>query len=104
MKPSIYILIFLFLAPFSAHASGDSPSLLSQISGTVTDQTRAKVSGASVVLLGAAGTESQRSVTDQNGRFAMERVLAADYVIAVQKNGFREVRRVLHVNGGDFMP
>lgn len=87
--------------PFSANANGNHASPLSQISGAVTDQTGANVAGASVVLLGAAGTESQRSVTDQQGRFAMERVLAADYVIAVHKNGFREVRRVLHVNGGE---
>ena len=53
------------------------------------------------MLLGAAGTEAQRSVTDQNGRFEMERVSSADYVIAIHKNGFREVRRVLHVNGGE---
>ncbi|HSK64083.1 MAG TPA: TonB-dependent receptor, partial [Pyrinomonadaceae bacterium] len=74
---------------------------MNQISGVVVDQTGGKVAGASVVLLSAAGTEAQRSVTDQNGRFALERVLAADYVIAVHKNGFREVRRVLHVNGGE---
>jgi outer membrane receptor protein involved in Fe transport len=101
MKKSIYLLTLLFLLPFSAHANGNDSSPLSQISGTVVDQTGAQVAGASVVLLGAAGTEAQRSVTDQQGRFEMERVSAADYVIAVHKNGFREVRRVLHVNGGE---
>jgi outer membrane receptor for Fe3+-dicitrate len=103
MKKSIYLLTFIFLLPFSAPANGGDPNPLSQISGSVVDQTGAQVSGASVVLLGAAGTEAQRSVTDQQGRFEMERVSAADYVIAVHKNGFREVRRVLHVNGGEML-
>jgi outer membrane receptor protein involved in Fe transport len=100
-KNTISLLTLLFLIPFSANANGDDSSLLSQISGAVVDQTGTNVAGASVVLLGAAGTEAQRAVTDQQGRFAMERVSAADYVIAVHKNGFREVRRVLHVNGGE---
>src|SRR5687768_15469706 len=101
LKKSIYLLTLFFLLPLSANANGNDSSLLSRISGTVVDQTGAKVAGASVVLLGTASTESQRSVTDQKGHFEMERVLGADYVIAVHKNGFREVRRVLHVNGGE---
>ena len=101
MKKSIFLFALLLLVPFSANANGNDSHLFSQISGTVIDQTGANVAGASVVLLGAAGTESQRSMTDQQGRFAMERVLAAEYVIAVQKKGFGEVRRVLHVNGGE---
>ena len=101
MKKSIYLLTLLFLLPFSAHANGNDSSPLSQVSGTVVDQSGAQVAGASVVLLGAAGTETQRSVTNQQGHFELERVSAADYVIAVHKNGFREVRRVLHVNGGE---
>jgi outer membrane receptor protein involved in Fe transport len=103
LMKKLSLLTLLFLLPFSTYASGDNSSLLSQISGTVVDQTGAGVAGASVVLLGAAGTEAQRSVTDQNGRFEMERVPTADYVIAVHKNGFREVRRVLHVNGGEMV-
>ncbi len=72
-----------------------------QVAGTVTDQTGATVDGASIVLFGVAGFETQRAITDQSGRFTLEKVLAADYVVAVQKNGFREVRRVLHVVGGE---
>jgi outer membrane receptor protein involved in Fe transport len=76
-------------------------SQLGQIAGAVVDQTGASVEGANVVLLGPAGSEAQRSITDQRGRFSMDRVLAADYVVAVHKNGFREVRRALHLNGGE---
>jgi len=77
-------------------------SLLSgQVAGTVVDQTGASVGGAWVVLFGAAGLEAQRSLTDPRGHFTLDRVLAADYVVAVQKNGFRELRRVLHVVPGE---
>lgn len=72
-----------------------------QVAGVVTDQAGASVDGAWIVLLGAAGFETQRSLTDQNGRFTLERVLAADYIVCVQKKGFREIRRVLHVTPGD---
>ncbi len=65
------------------------------------DQTGASVGGAWVVLFGAAGLEAQRSLTDQRGRFTLDKVLAADYVVSVQKNGFRELRRVLHVVPGE---
>ena len=76
-------------------------SLSGQVEGTVLDQTGASVGGASVVLFGFAGLETQRATTDQRGRFTLEKVLAADYVVSVQKHGFREVRRVLHVVGGE---
>src|ERR1044071_6413185 len=76
-------------------------SLAGQIAGLVLDQSGACVGGASVILFGAAGLEAQRSLTDQRGRFTLEKVMAADYVLSVQKNGFRELRRVLHVTPGE---
>src|SRR5215218_4659135 len=76
-------------------------SLAGQVAGTVVDQTGASVGGAWVVLFGAAGLEAQRSLTDQRGHFTLDKVIAADYVVSVQKNGFRELRRVLHVIPGE---
>jgi outer membrane receptor for ferric coprogen and ferric-rhodotorulic acid len=78
-----------------------NPSLSGQVTGTVLDQTGASVGAASVILFGAAGLEAQRSLTDQRGRFTLEKVVAADYVVSVQKNGFRELRRVLRVTPGE---
>src|SRR5262245_51195854 len=78
-----------------------SSSLAGQVAGTVVDQTGASVGGAWIVLFGTAGLEAQRSLTDQRGRFTIDRVIAADYVVSVQKNGFRELRRVLHVVPGE---
>ena len=71
-----------------------------QITGTVLDQNGASIAGASVVLFGAAGLEAQRSITDQQGHFTLEKVIAADYVVSAHKMGFREVRRVLHLMPG----
>lgn len=95
-------LLVLLCGSFGFSSGARAGSALSgQITGTVTDQTGATVGGAWVVLFGAAGFETQRSLTDQQGRFALERVVAADYIVSVQKNGFRELRRVLHVPAGD---
>ena len=95
---ALNVMLITFVCYSAAHANS-FPS--GQVAGTVMDQTGATVGGASVVLFGVAGLETQRATTDQRGRFTLEKVLAADYVVAVQKNGFREVRRVLHVGGGE---
>lgn len=65
------------------------------------DQAGATVDGAWVVLIGMAGLEAQRSLTDRRGRFTLDEVIATDYVVSVQKSGFREVRRVLHLAPGE---
>jgi hemoglobin/transferrin/lactoferrin receptor protein len=93
---TLVTLTFIFQANTRANSS-----LAGQVAGTVVDQTGASVGGASVVLFGAAGLEAQRSLTDQRGRFTIDKVMAADYVVSVQKNGFRELRRVLHVVPGE---
>src|ERR1043165_4304 len=96
----VFVFLLAILVFFISHSAARANSTLSgQVAGTVLDQTGATLGGASVVLFGVAGLETQRAITDQRGRFTLEKVLAADYVVAVQKNGFREVRRVLHVAG-----
>ena len=98
----IFVFVLAILVLFVSYTAVRANSSLSgQVAGTVIDQTGATVGNASVVLFGVAGLETQRATTDQRGRFMLEKVLAADYVVAVQKNGFREVRRVLHVAGGE---
>ena len=95
------IVILITLAAFCHITAGANPSLSGQVAGTVLDQTGASVNGASVILFGAAGLEAQRSLTDQRGHFTLDKVVAADYVLSVQKNGFRELRRVLRVTPGE---
>lgn len=94
-----YFALALFALSAFCHSTVHASS--SKISGTVVDQTGLTVNGASVVLFGAAGLEAQRALTDQRGHFAIDNVTAADYVVSVQKSGFREVRRVLHLTAGE---
>lgn len=94
-------LVLIVLAACCVNTTRAASSLSGQIAGTVIDQSGGTVGGAAVVLIGAAGLEAQRSLTDQQGRFTLEKVIAADYVVSVQKSGFREVRRVLHVGAGE---
>ena len=100
-QKSYGVLVLLALVTLCHNAALANSSPSAEIAGTVIDQTGATVGGASVVLFGPAGLEAQRSLTDQQGRFTLERVLAADYVVCVQKNGFRELRRVLHLTAGE---
>src|SRR5262245_13163430 len=95
------VLALVALASFCHTTAFANSSPSGQIAGTVLDQTGATVGGAWVVLFGSAGLEAQRSLTDQSGHFTLDKVPAADYVVCVQKRGFREVRRVLHVVPGE---
>ena len=94
-------LIILALIAFVPTNTRANSSLSGQVAGTVVDPAGASVGGAWVVLLGAAGLEAQRSLTDQRGRFTLDKVMAADYVVSIQKNDFRELRRVLHIVPGE---
>src|SRR5678815_1562356 len=94
--------VIALIAFFNVNTHARS-SLSGQVAGSVVDQTGASVGGAWVVLFGVAGLEAQRSLTDQRGQFTLDKVIAADYVVSVQKNGFRELRRVLHVIPGATM-
>lgn len=98
-----FFLVFTLVALTSIpHPTASANSSVSgQIPGTVMDHTGATVDGAAVVLFDAAGLEAERSLTDQRGRFTIGKVRPADYVVSVQKIGFQEVRRVLHVASGE---
>jgi hemoglobin/transferrin/lactoferrin receptor protein len=95
----VIALVALVSICYTSTRANSSPS--GHVAGTVLDQTGASINGAAVVLFGAAGLEAQRSLTDQRGHFTLDKVMAADYVVSVQKRGFREVRRVLHITPGE---
>jgi outer membrane receptor protein involved in Fe transport len=65
----------------------------------VVDQDGAAVADARVTLLDAANVELRRAATDGQGRFTFKGIAAASYIVAVNKGGFRETRRVLRVAG-----
>lgn len=66
----------------------------------VVDQAGAGVGDARVSLLDAANIELRRAATDAEGRFTFSGIAAASYVVAVNKRGFRETRRVLRLVPG----
>ena len=101
IKQEFYGALILLALVTLCHHTARANSVSGQIAGTVIDQTGATVGGAWIVLLGTAGLETQRSLTDQRGHFTLEQVQAANYVVCVQKNGFREIRRVLHLTPGE---
>ena len=101
IKQQFYGALVLLALVTLCHGTARANSVSGQIAGTVIDQTGATVGGAWIVLLGTAGLETQRSLTDQRGHFTLEQVQAANYVVCVQKNGFREIRRVLHLTPGE---
>ncbi|HEX9919172.1 MAG TPA: TonB-dependent receptor [Pyrinomonadaceae bacterium] len=71
-----------------------------EVTVDVVDQEGATVGGARVTLLGAANVELRRAVTDEQGRLKFGGVAAANYVVAVNKEGFQETRHVLRLVAG----
>ncbi len=66
---------------------------IGHVSGVVFDPSGAAVPQARVVLLTASDTEVRWTMTDAAGRFRIEGLDTATYVLAVQKAGFGECRR-----------
>lgn len=66
----------------------------------VVDAEGAAIAGARVSLLDAANVELRRDATDEQGRLMFSGVAAASYVVAINKEGFRETRHVLRLVPG----
>lgn len=98
-----FIALSLTLLAPAAHA-GNSLLITDlstcEVTGDVVDQEGAAVAGARVSLLDAANVELRRAATDDRGRFTFGGMAAASYVVAVNKEGFRETRRVLRLVPG----
>jgi iron complex outermembrane receptor protein len=80
MKTTLMFLILVFAS--NAFAQGTS-----SISGTVTDEHGAKVSGAKVTLTFASGSELT-STANQAGSFQFNAIKPGTYLLEVQANGF----------------
>lgn len=71
------------------------------ISGVVTDQSGAAISGASVILTEAGQSISKQTQTDAQGKFAFENLAFGDYKIAVSANGFTSSVREIDLSSGE---
>src|SRR5262249_5846560 len=76
--------LFLLLIAASARAQVGAASL----SGTVTDQSSAAVSGATVAISQPATAYTRKTVTDRNGYYAFDPAPPGSYVLTVEKAGF----------------
>jgi hemoglobin/transferrin/lactoferrin receptor protein len=97
------VALFLTLLAPAARASNfllntDDPTY--DVTVDVVDQDGAAIAGARVTLLDAANVELRRADTDEQGRFKFSEVAAATYVVAINKEGFRETRHVLRLLPG----
>lgn len=97
--------VTLFLMLLAPAARADNPLLNADISTCdvtvdVVDQKGAAIGGARVTLLDAANVELRRGATDEQGRFTFSGMAATSYVVAINKDGFRETRHVLRLVPG----
>jgi outer membrane receptor protein involved in Fe transport len=94
----------LLTLPAPAARAGNSPLVADAATCDVTvdviDVKGAAVAGARVSLLDAANVELRRAATDAQGRLLFGGVAAASYVVAINKEGFRETRHALRLVAG----
>ncbi len=98
--------VILFLTLLAPSARSQNSPLINNLSMCdvavdVVDQAGAAVAGARVTLLDAANVELRRAVTNEQGSFTFSGVTAANYVVAVNKEGFRETRHALRLVAGE---
>lgn len=89
VRRSVFVLVLLIaLAPLAA-----AQSVSGSISGTVVDQSRQIVPGATVTLLDEATGVTRAAPTNETGAFAFSAVQPARYTVRVEMTGFRTFER-----------
>src|SRR5215475_1138780 len=83
----LIVVMAIFLSPGAAPAHAQSAST-GAVSGQVTDQQNAAVSGAEVILLDIAKNTSLTTVTNEEGRYNFVNVPPGLYDLSVSKTGF----------------
>ncbi len=88
MRLRLFVLCLLAgLSPLLG-VTGSAQSEAGSISGIVTDRSNAPVAGAKVVVASVATKSSRLAQTDDEGRFAVNSLLPADYRVTVEASGF----------------
>ena len=92
----------IWLAAFSVAASNTTAQTnTGEIEGTVRDILGGAVPGAAVAVTHAASGLKLERVSDQNGHFLVSELPVGDYVISVERNGFKPVTQSgIHLNVG----
>ncbi len=97
---SLALLLPFFVLPLSAQSRGSDHSL----SGSVLDPSSAKILGAEVILVNAAGAESARTTTDASGSFSFANLGSGKYMLYVRAVGFREASSAITVGAKPLPP
>ena len=95
---SIFVL-FLMLASFSVAVVAQSAT--ATLSGTVTDEQGAVVSGATVKIIDVSRAFERTATTSDDGTFIVTQLAPSNYIVIVSQPGFAETRAenvVLNVN------
>ena len=83
-------LLIVALALFVTQVSVMGQSTNGSLSGTITDQQGAVVSGATVTLLSNVASGERSAITDSNGAFDFQALLPGNYTINVEAKGFKK--------------
>jgi hypothetical protein len=89
LKAIVLVLSFALVAlPFvAAHAAGG------RIEGKVTDPKGAVVSGATITVTDPATNQTFSAITDDQGRYKIEGLIAGTYTVTISAKGFTNARR-----------
>jgi hypothetical protein len=87
----------MLIAPVAAFATGGAAGA---VNGRVLDQAGAQVASVDVLLVARTGGHTVRSQTDDQGRFAFEKVPAGGYIIIAHKAGLKQSSQLIEVTEG----
>ena len=97
----LFALLGMLLAGLFLHVPASHAQVSAAISGTVTDQTGATVSGAAVVAKNVETGETRSTVSNDAGRYWVPSLVVGEYEVHVTKQGFQEaVRGGIHLAVG----
>jgi len=88
LVPAAVKLVVIFLSFLAAASLHTQSTASGTVSGQVTDEQRAVVSGAEIKLVDAATTAVQTAQTNESGRFQFRNVPPGVYDVAIAKAGF----------------
>lgn len=89
-RKSILTPLFSFLCLFVLSSIAFAQGTTSRVTGTVTDNSGAAVSGANVTLTNEGTRASLTTVTDNNGNYTFDLIQVGTYQVTVEKQGFKK--------------
>jgi len=94
LKETLFLSVLIILSSVSVSFAQDSSSVLQ---GIVTDENKAIVPEAKLVLLDEKGAE-RKTVSDMNGNFSFGELALGKYRLTVEKEGFATVEREIKLD------